>query len=144
MAWPPQVSGSNIGSNNVTFIGSVPSFIAWGTDGIYSISSNAVILTSVREHRLVEEQRIENGSGLTSVDILIHDGDQAELTCIDDRNLTFPDSGSTIGIIRVLDNGTNLTTTQNFIVIDNAYNAARKAPGERVLLAKKFTVAGPV
>lgn len=143
MAWPPQVASPNIGNNAVTFIGNIPAFVAWGTDGSYAIGSNAVIVASLRAQRLTEEIRIENGSGLTSLDVLIHDGDQTELTCIDDRNLTWPEPGTTAALCRVIDNGTNLAATTNFVIIDSAYNAARKAPGERVLLAKKFTVAGP-
>lgn len=134
MAWPPTANTAN------TFIarGSLPATVAWGTDGIYS----GVILKSIRSSRMIEEIKIENGTGLTSEQILLNDGDEAELTVVDDRAVTFPDSGNTVTILNPITASGN-ANSQTLQVVNNSYNAARKQEGERVILAKKYTLITP-
>ena len=132
MAWPPS---SNIGNTGLGYeTSNQPIALAWGTDGLMT----SVIVTSMRASRMVEEIPIENGNGIVSTQVLLKQGDSVEITVIDDRNVTWPDSGQVItSLVNPLPNGTS-ATAQNFVVIDNSYQAARKAPGERTLLVKKY------
>lgn len=130
MAWPPAA-----GSTTFQVHGTLPATIAWGTDGMYS----GIIVKSVRVRQMIEEIKIENGSGLTSNQVLLNDGDEVEITCVDDRALTFPASNATITLLSPLPTGA-AGTSELFQVIDNSYNAARKQEGERVIMAKKYTL----
>lgn len=165
MAWPSPSSGFQAR-------GSEPTSIAWGTDGILNLTPNSgttssVIVKSVRSMRMIEEVKVENGTGITTTEIILNDGDQTEITVVDDRNISFPDSGTVIALLNPIggsgstinaglnNGGINLNgpggvngtsnnlgglagTTELFQVINNDYNAARKQEGERVLLAKKY------
>ena len=136
MAWPP---ASSINSTGLGYEGSLPTTLAWGTDGLYP----GVIVTSVRDSQMIEEIKIDNGSGITATQIILKDGEQYEITVIDDRSITWPSSGTTVTLYSPLFTGGSATSV-TFIVVDNAYAAARKAAGERTLLCKKYTLITPV
>jgi hypothetical protein len=133
--WPP-TSGVTTG-----FItgGTEPTTIAWGTDGLYP----GVIVKSLRLRRMVEEVRIENGTGITATQVLLIDGKQVEITVVDDQALTFPDTGQVLTLNTPQLNGPGVAISVTFTTIDNDYNAARKAEGERVLLAKAYVLITP-
>lgn len=135
MAWPP--------NTGFTQRGSTPATVSWGTEGVYS----GVIVKSVRAHQMIEEIKIENGTGLTAMQILLNDGVQIDITVIDDRSLTIPAAAATLTLISPLDNspgaGAQNTATTLLQVVDNDYNAATKQPGERVLVCKKYTLITP-
>lgn len=139
MAWPP----ANNAANTYTLRTSgTPATLAWGTDGIYS----GVILKSIRSTEMVEEVKIENGTGLTACLVGLRDGDEVELTCEDDRHITtWP---RFMGTVVLLDPGIGsvdgtLSSTTTFQVISNNWSGARKQNGERVILAKKYTLITP-
>lgn len=134
MAWPPT---SNI-ATGLGYRGSLPVTLAWGTDGLYS----GVIVTSMRPSQMIEEIKVENGTGLTATEILLNDGLQVEITVVDDRNVSWPASGAILTLLSPLPSGGTATST-TYQVIDNSYQATRKAAGERTLLCKRYTLITP-
>lgn len=135
MSWPITF---NI-ANGVGKAGTLPSLLAWGTEGIYT----GVIVKNVRASQMIEEVKIEQGSGLTITDILIYDGDEMELTVVDDRAVSWPLAGGTVTLINPQPNGNN-GTSELFQVINNNYSIARKVEGERTMLVKKYLLITPV
>ena len=136
MAWPitPVLANNFVGKN-----GSLPSLLVWGTDSIYS----GVIVKSHRSTPMVEEVKIENGSGITVTQIILYDGDEMELTVVDDRAISWPLTGTPVSLYNPQPNGTG-GTLELFQVIYNNYNVARKSEGERTLLVKKYNLVPPV
>lgn len=92
---------------------------------------------------MIDEARIEQGSGLTATDVLIYDGDELELTVVDDRAITWPLAGATVVLINPQPNGTN-GTSETFQVMNNNFTTARKTEGERTMLVKKYLIITPV
>jgi hypothetical protein len=133
--WPP---ASGI-SSGLGFEGPLPTTLAFGTDDLYS----GILVTAFRSEDMNEEIRIENGKGLTAKQIIINDGTSVEITVIDDRSVTFPGTGKTVTLLSPLPNGAGATSI-TFIVVNNSWNGARKQPGERTLLCKKYTLIAPV
>lgn len=131
MAWPP--------ATGFTAKGSTPATVSWGTEGIYG----GVIVKSVREHEMIEEIKIENGTGLTAMQILLNDGKQMDITVIDDRALTFPLATATITLLEPITATGTVNSGTLMQVVDNDYNAATKQPGERVLVCKRYTLITP-
>lgn len=134
MAWPP---ASNI-ATGLGYKSALPTTLAWGTDGLYS----GVIVTSIRPAQMIEEIKVENGTGLTSTQVLLNDGVQIEVSCIDDRSVTWPSSGAVLTLLSPLPTG-GAATSIALQVVDNSYQGTRKAPGERTLLCKKYTLLTP-
>ena len=92
---------------------------------------------------MIEEVKIEQGSGLTATEVLINDGDECEMTVVDDRAITWPLAGGTVTLINPQPNGTN-GTSELFQVINNNYTVARKVEGERTMLVKRYLLITPV
>lgn len=134
MAWPPLSAG------NVQYRGSQPAAIAWGTDGIYT----AAIVKSIRSSLMLDEIKIEQGSGLTALTVNLKDGTDVEITVVDDRNVAFPDWMTTIALIdpRTATTG-QLSSTTTFQVMKNDFSGARKQDGERTISAKLYTLITP-
>jgi hypothetical protein len=96
---------------------------------------------------MVEEIKIENGSGPTATQVLINDGLQMEVTVVDDAAVTWPQvpggafSAGTGNVVYINDrmNGTNI----GFQLVNNDFNAARKQEGERVMLCKRYNLISP-
>jgi hypothetical protein len=124
MAWPPTKS------TGFTLNGA-PTTIVWGTDGTYG----STIVKSIRSSIMMEEIKIENGTGLTVVQILLNDGYEVEITCVDDSAITFPAPGAAITIGNGSSGG-DLAMT----VVNNNCSSSRKQEGERVISAKKYTL----
>lgn len=135
MAWPPVLP---IVGEVEAKIGTLPTTIAWGTDGILS----GAIVISCRAVPLQEEIQIPNGSGITATDIMLNDGEQVEITVVDDRSLSFPDWGAVITLIDPRATGTS-GTSASYTVISNDYNAERKREGQRSLLCKRYNLITP-
>lgn len=135
MAWPPS---SGAGTFTVKNSGSIPTTIAWGTDGICS----GVIVISFESNLMTEEIKIDNGTGLTAALIGLNDGTEGIMTVVDDRALTFPDWMSTITLIDPRPTGAGGTSTL-FQVIQNNYRSARKQEGQRAMLVRKYTLITP-
>lgn len=139
MAWPP---ASNL-ATGLGYLGSLPVTLAWGTDGLYTEDGVSVIVLSIRPAQMVEEIPIENGSGVVSTQVLIVQGQQVEITVLDDRSVTaWPKAGQVITVLSPLPSGAAATST-NYEVVDNSYQGSRKAPGERTILAKVYTLITP-
>ncbi len=138
MAWPP-TSGSTTFTPRIGTGG--PTTIAWGTDGIWSNGGTAIVV-SAKSELMLEEIKIENGTGLTAETINLKDGAMMEITVIDDRSVTFPDWMTTITLIDPQPTGAGGTST-TFQVLSNNYQAERKKEGQRTILAKKYTLITP-
>lgn len=114
--------------------------LAWGTEN----ENKFYIVKSARAQRMNDEVKVEQGSGLTAIDVIVQDGTQIEVTVIDDVNVIPPDTGSVVHFVNPLNASSaqsapwSITLRQGFYVIDNSYNMARKQEGERVLLVKAF------
>jgi|ERR1035437_1326348 hypothetical protein len=134
MSWP---IGFNL-SQGVGKAGNEPSLLAWGTEGIYT----SVIVKTIRASQMIEEVKIEQGSGLTATDVLIYDGDELEMTVVDDRAISWPLAGGTVTLLNPQPNGTG-GTSELFQVINNNYTTARKVEGERTMLVKKYLLIVP-
>ncbi len=145
MAWPPTQGTS-------TFIarGSAISTLAWGTDGLIANTTigastttniSGAIVKSMRPTQMVSEVPIENGTGLTAVSVNLIDGDQIELVCEDDRDITWPSYMSIITLYNPRVTGAVAFTA--FQVMSNDYNTGRKQNGERTLLLKRYTLITP-
>jgi hypothetical protein len=91
---------------------------------------------------MVEEIKIENGSGLTVTQVLLNDGQEIEISVVDDRAITWPVTGQTVTLIDPQPNGTAGTSTI-FQVINNNYSVARKQDGERTIMAKRYKLITP-
>jgi len=133
-AWPPS---SNI-ATGLGYKGALPVTLAWGTDGLVV----GAIVTSIRPSQMIEEVKIENGTGLTATQVLLNDGTQVEITCVDDRSFVWPASGATLTLLSPLPTG-GTATSITLQVVDNSYQGSRKASGERTLLCKKYTLITP-
>lgn len=127
MAWPPAPSTGYI-AEGVTNI-------RWGTEGT-QFNGFAAIVKSIRANDRVQEFTVENGTGLTATEILLDDGVDYEITIVDQATLPAP----SIGDVVALDNPLDGVSDMSFLVCNNNYNAARKQDGERVILAKAFTL----
>jgi len=144
MSWPPTTGFSHHGAE--------PAIVAWGTDGIL-VSNVAganltnvgagtfnVIVKNIRSMQMAEEVKIENGTGLTATQIILIDGNQVELTVVDDRNMIFPTVDQIIALIDPITESGFPSVRTFFRVVSNDYNAARKQEGDRVMLAKVYTL----
>ncbi len=99
---------------------------------------SGAIVKSIRSSQMIEEIKIENGTGLTAVQIILDDGYEVEMTVVDDSNVAFPQAGELITI----SNGTSKTDLEMTVVNNNCSNS-RKQDGERTLSCKKYTLITP-
>lgn len=137
MAWPPSLS------NHAGFAASGVTTIVWGTGGFETGALANYIVKSVRPSERIEEIHIENHDGLTATNILLKDGINYDVTVVDNSNVTPPTGGDIIALIipQMAANGNGITnTTVNLEVVENSYNAARKQEGERIIVAKSYTL----
>ncbi len=130
MPWPPTAPSTGFVSKGVTTI-------VWGTDGVVP-PAFTYIVKSVRNSQRVEEAKVENGTGLTATEILLIDGQDYEITVVDDTTISPPVAGQVITLVVPIFG----TTSNNFQfeVINNSYNMARKQDAERVLLCRSFVL----
>lgn len=114
--------------------------LAWGTESMHL----SYIVKSARVQRMNDEVKIEQGSGLTAIDVVVQDGTQIEVTVVDDVKILPPDTGTVVYFVNPLDAAGfhsapwGIASRTGLYVIDNSYNMARKQEGERVLLCKVF------
>ncbi len=129
--WPPTAPSTGFVAAGVTTI-------VWGTDGFAQGALLHYIVKSIRASQRTEEAKVENGTGLTSTEILLIDGYDYEFTVVDDSTVNPPVAGQIVSLVNPTVG--NQTGTTLFEVINNSYNAARKQEGERVMLARAFTL----
>ncbi len=146
MPWPPTPTAAYYIQKNGT---GAPTTLVWGTDGVYA----SVIVKSMRSSQMAEEIKIENGTGLTAVEILLVDGVEIEVTVVDDNSITFPLVGGTVTLFSGVTNAGLLVGPGSFSnnskvsmvmqVVNNNTSNARKQEGERTLTCKKYSLIGP-
>ena len=146
MSWPPSLPNVGFKSEGIT------TFL-WGTDafsaasGILSNNGSTYIVNSIRATERVEPFVIENGTGLSAAQILLLDGQDYEITVIEDTAVTPPTSG-TVGMIQIPGIGGGAPNTPLFtqvaaLVVSANLALAKKQPGERVLGVKTYTLFTP-
>lgn len=132
MSWPP--SSGSLGTG--LFITTGAATIRWGTDGINPFGNSVLFVVSCTPADEIETNYVENGAGLRSVRILLWQGRRVNITVVDDSTITPPTPGQ---LITYSDPLSGVTFTNQFRVIENSYNAARKEAGQRVLVAEFLT-----
>lgn len=140
MSWPLTSNGNNV------LISGTTTTIVWGSGSFAQGSLAGYIVKNMKASERNEQIKIEQGAGLTAVNVLLTDGRAYEVTVVDDTNVTPPFGGSNVNVIIPNLKGPNagLSTSFEFgIVINNDYNAARKVEGERVLLINTFNLFNP-
>lgn len=126
--------------------------VVWGTDGILVSPAAPAGLAGVSYYTVVScepTQKVdldygENGTGIeVRRTILVH-GKRWNLTVVDDASMVAPQVGQTVVVVDIIlgptaPNGSSYVT-KTAVVIDNAYRAAQKQPGQRVLLVENLTL----
>ena len=133
MAWPP-TPFSTAGSK--AYLSGSPT-IRWGTDGINPQGLATAIVVSCSPSDEVETLYVENGTGLKVVRVMLWQGRKVNITIVDDSTITAPFPGASISLFDPM-HGNNAALV--FTVLDNSYNAARKEPGQRVIVAEYLTM----
>jgi hypothetical protein len=118
----------------------------WGTE---ALPLGNYIVVSARPKQRADTIRTEQGSGLTAVISQVVDGSDFEITVEEDLTITPPHVGSVVTLENIFVSGAALgntippfgntaITNGSFLIINNDFNAERKAVGQRVLLAQSF------
>ena len=114
-------------SPNLPTAGS-PTTIVWGTDGLYS----GYIVISAREETRVEEIDIMQGAGFTAIVVLLYDGNNVELTVVDDTAVNPPAIGAIVSVL------SPFGAIINALVVNNGTDQERKREGHRTLSIKSY------
>jgi hypothetical protein len=118
----------------------------WGTE---ALPLGNYIAVSCRPKQRADTIETQQGSGLTAVVTQVVDGSDFEITVEEDLTITPPHVGSLVILENIFVSGAALgntippfgataITNGNFLVINNDFNAERKAVGQRVLLCKSY------
>jgi hypothetical protein len=110
------------------FIGEGITTIVWGTEGI---PPTGLIVVSANEELRVEEIDIAQGTGFTAIVVLINDGKNVEVTCIDDTNVADPAIGQVV-------NWSSPFGTINMLCVGSKADQARKREGMRTFTFKSY------
>ena len=143
MAQPPGAKGLN------AFIQRGYTTLAWGTEpfGTNVATANAYIVISARPAQRSETIGTQQGSGLTAVTTTLIDGYNFEFTVEEDVTIVPPYVGQLVTLQTpfgsALTNsiapfGTSPIAGGTYQVESNDYNAARKEPNTRVILARAY------
>lgn len=136
--WPP-TSGVTTGYE---VDGDLPTSIRWGTDGLLSVPSltSVAVVMRMNEKELVDVTKLSNGTGIDNVRVRLKQGTQWTVTVRDNQELTFPKIGGSVTIVDAQGSIGTLGFQYVATVVENDYEAALKAPGERTLLVEKLTL----
>jgi hypothetical protein len=118
----------------------------WGTE---ALPFNSYIVVSARPKQRADTIETQQGSGLTAVVTQVVDGSDFELTVEEDLTITPPVVGALVTLTNIFVAGTALGSTippfgvtaisnGTFLVVNNDFNAERKAVGQRVVLCKSY------
>lgn len=118
----------------------------WGTE---ALPLGNYIAVSCRPKQRADTIETQQGSGLTAVVTQIVDGSDFEITVEEDLTITPPHVGSIVILENIFVSGAALgntippfsttpITNGSFTIVNNDFNAERKAVGQRVLLAKSY------
>ena len=137
MAWPPNLAGGGPNTASYTVIGEITTTQAIGTQGLVA----GWYVKSARFKPSKTDIPIDNGSALTAKVIFVNDGEEVELTVVDDRSVAAPTFGTKLVVLNPESaNGVLADPGAGYYVMDPDYNATEKQPGERVLRCRKFTL----
>ena len=112
--------------------------IRWGTSNPNAVLTgglNTAIVKKVVYKRLGGAPTlIEDNNGFTAVLVGIADGDELQITCVDDTTITWP-AQYTVASFQV----PGQANAKNFIVVDDGIDLERKREGEKNLTLNWFT-----
>jgi len=113
--------------------------IRWGTSNpnavVVANSINTAIVKKIMYKRLGGAPTlIEDNNGFTACLVGIKDGDELQVTCVDDTAIVWPDQYD-IASFKV----PGQANAKNFCVIDDGMDLERKREGERSLTVNYFT-----
>ena len=137
--WPPVLNPNQINNAKIGASSQLPQVIAFGSDGIIY----GIIVETINSTPMVSEVNQEQGSGFTSAQVLINDGDLVECVCVDDRAYTWPITGGIITVLNPQPNGTYIVSGELFQVINNNYSTGIRQYGKRTLICKKYVILTP-
>lgn len=140
---PPIVSGQNI------LIQRGYTVLTFGTEwvGNNMATHGSYIVTDVRAAQRAETVPALQGSGATAVITQVVDGQDFNITVIDDGSVIPPYVGQIVQLQNVFYQqigntvapfGNTLALTGNFVVENNDFHSSRKNYGERTILAKAY------
>ena len=131
-SWPP-VSGTTPG-----FVVKGKTTIQWGTDGLlsspYPSGGGFYTVTKFNQKPILDRTKLPNGTGITSSDIMLTDGQTWEITVRDDSTMTPPAINATISLVDALSINGSSGQVWTARVVDHNYDTAAKQAGERVLI----------
>jgi hypothetical protein len=121
-------------SNDVTtwspyFIGVGITTLVWGTEGI---PPSGYIVVSANEENRIEEIDISQGAGFTAIVVLINDGNNVEITVIDDTAVQPPSAGQVASF-------SSPFGTINMMLVGSKADQARKREGMRTFTFKSYS-----
>lgn len=132
-AWPPSLPSTGFAIDAQSPFGT----IVWGTDGFQNTGGifASYIIKSVRPSVRTDTPIVENGDGLTAIQIVLTDGYDYEIVVVDNTAVTPPQPGFTVKIV-LPDN----VAVVAGLVIHESYAAARKVEGERTFTIRTYTL----
>ena len=150
MPTPPASSGNN------AILQRSYTTIQFGTESIGAnfAGGGTYIVKSARVTQQTELIKIAQGSGLTAGTIQLIDGKTFTITVEDDQtiappwvgelvtlqNFFPPASGGTANYPNIAPWGSATMANGTYLVVNNDFAAARKEPGERVIVAEAFAL----
>ena len=107
--------------------------LRWGTTPNSTGFLNSLIIKSIRRSRRGTETLIEDGDGFTDTTVDIYDGDDLEITVVDDKTVTWPANGEKASVL-----APGWAAAKDVKVGNLSQTATQKAAGEATLSAKWF------
>lgn len=120
--------GNEISTWSPNFTGEGITTIVWGTENIYA----GYIAVSAREETRVEEIDIMQGAGFTAIVVLLYDGNNVEITVIDDTAVNPPSIGQVVTLL------SPYGAPINMLCVNNNADQERKREGHRVMSFKSY------
>lgn len=108
--------------------------IEWGTEDMFGV----FVVLRYSQRQLVTNDKLPQGSGLTSTRVQTIDGAAVDLTVRDDTTMTPPAAGTTLSIV---DGGGlfgAVGTSYTCRVTESGWDSAPKQAGERSLTVEKL------
>lgn len=130
--WPP-VSGTTTG-----FTVKGKTTIQWGTDGLlsspYPSGGGFYTVLRISQRQVFERTKLPNGTGPTTSDVFVQDGNTWTLTVRDDSGMTPPTLNTTVTLV----DGAGFLGTVGQVytarVVDPSWESALKEAGTRELV----------
>ena len=110
--------------------------IVFGTDTLWS----TYIVTRIAQKDLIENIKLQNGTGITSTRVQLKDGVQWDVTVRDDTGMTPPRSGNTVTIKDAGGLIGNVGLSYTARVVESAWDSAPKQAAERSFTAENLVL----